>query len=95
MPTVNEDMDLVRSELIGALHDQLTGSLGVAEITALVDVALEKAAVRTLLETAVSGAVTITEWQATNPTPPPAVVAAQDTYDTHVGGAREFYASIP
>lgn len=95
MSTLDDDMVLMREQLVAALHDELKDALDIARITRAVDVAIETAAVRTLLDTAATGSLAITEYATAFPTPPPAVVAAQAVFDSNAANSRDFYASIP
>lgn len=88
---IPDAMLTIRELLVGALHDELQGSLDQPRIVGIVDRVLEQAQVEGLLTALVSADAAITAYAAEVPVPPPAVVAAQATYDGDIPPARDFY----
>lgn len=84
MTALDNDMAAMRGKLVAALHDQpgIRAVLGVAAITAAVDVAMATAAVRDLVTATANAQVAVNAL--TSPTPPaPATLDAlvADFYD--------------
>lgn len=96
MSALDDDLAAMRDVLVAALHDELQGALGIARITALVDVALGRAAVRDLVDTAAKGAAAVTALQSKVADPTYDASGQVTAFDGAKTTSREFYpAAIP
>lgn len=80
--SVTVAVDLRRTTLIGALHDELRGVINIAKITSIVDRAMVISGITESLETVLAADAAVAAYAVALPVPPPAVVAAVGGYQT-------------
>lgn len=92
MTALDEDLAGMRQRLIAALHDQpVLKPLGVATLTAAVDVAMATAGLRDVLQLVASAEQVVA---AVGDTPPPELADAVDAYMGYRPAAGDRYPTI-